>query len=69
LLPRARRPLRLFPGSGQGLIMGVLSPPDPANAYYRPHAWINIVYLKDDEYKIEVDKRKAGATTMERERQ
>ena len=33
------------------------------------HAWINIVYLKDDEYKAEVDKRKAGATTMERERQ
>ena len=33
------------------------------------HAWINIVYMKDDEYKVEVEKRKAGTTTMERERQ
>jgi hypothetical protein len=33
------------------------------------HAWINIVYLKDDEYKAEVEKRKSGATTTERERQ
>ena len=33
------------------------------------HAWINIVYMKDDEYKAEVEKRKAGTTTMERERQ
>ncbi len=33
------------------------------------HAWINIVYMKDDDYKAEVDKRKAGTTTMERERQ
>ena len=32
------------------------------------HAWINIVYMKDDEYKAEVEKRKAGTTT-ERERQ
>ena len=33
------------------------------------HAWINIVYLKADEYKAEVEKRKATTTTMERERQ
>jgi hypothetical protein len=33
------------------------------------HAWMNIVYMNDEEFKAEVDKRKAGATTMERERQ
>jgi hypothetical protein len=33
------------------------------------HAWINIVYLNDDEYKTEVEKRKAATTTVERDRQ
>ena len=27
------------------------------------HAWINIVYLKDDQLKIEQDKRRAAQTT------
>ena len=27
------------------------------------HAWINIVYMNDDEYKAETEKRKAAATT------
>ena len=33
------------------------------------HAWINIVYLNDDEYKAELEKRKTVTTTAERERQ
>ncbi len=34
------------------------------------HAWINIVYMKDDEYQAEVEKRKSGAaTTSSREQQ
>ncbi|MGD9905671.1 MAG: hypothetical protein AB7U83_19540 [Vicinamibacterales bacterium] len=31
------------------------------------HAWINIVYLKDDEYKAEQEKRKAVTTTADRQ--
>jgi hypothetical protein len=27
------------------------------------HAWMNVVYLNDDEYKAEVDKRKAKTAT------
>jgi hypothetical protein len=27
------------------------------------HAWINIVYMKDDDFKIEQDKRRATQTT------
>jgi hypothetical protein len=27
------------------------------------HAWINIVYMKDDDLKIEQDKRRATQTT------
>ena len=26
------------------------------------HAWINIVYMKDEDFKIEQDKRRATAT-------
>ncbi len=33
------------------------------------HAWINIVYLKDDEYKAEQERRKAVTTTAERQQQ
>ncbi|MEP7117227.1 MAG: cytochrome c [Acidobacteriota bacterium] len=33
------------------------------------HAWINIVYLSEDEYKAEVDRRKAVTTTAAPERQ
>jgi hypothetical protein len=32
------------------------------------HAWINIVYLKDDEYKAEQERRKAATPTTDRER-
>ena len=28
------------------------------------HAWINIVYIKDEDFKIEQEKRRAVATTM-----
>jgi hypothetical protein len=31
------------------------------------HAWINIVYLKDDEYKAELEKRKAATPTTDRQ--
>jgi hypothetical protein len=27
------------------------------------HAWINIVYMKDDDFKTEQDKRRAAQTT------
>jgi hypothetical protein len=27
------------------------------------HAWVNIVHMKDDDFKIEQDKRRATATT------
>jgi hypothetical protein len=27
------------------------------------HAWINIVYMKDEDFKIEQDKRKAMTTS------
>ncbi len=33
------------------------------------HAWINIVYMKDDDFKIEQDKRRALVTTTTNERQ
>ena len=33
------------------------------------HAWINIVYLKDDEYKAEQERRKAVTTTADRQQQ
>ena len=33
------------------------------------HAWINIVYLKDDEYKAEQERRKAITTTADRQQQ
>jgi hypothetical protein len=31
------------------------------------HAWINIVYLKDDEYQAELEKRKAATPTTDRQ--
>ena len=27
------------------------------------HAWINIVYMKDEDFKAEQEKRRTGATT------
>jgi hypothetical protein len=30
------------------------------------HAWINIVYIKDDDFKVEQEKRKAMPATMPR---
>ena len=34
------------------------------------HAWVNITYMDDDDFKVEVEKRKAKtATTMERQQQ
>jgi hypothetical protein len=33
------------------------------------HAWMNIVYMNDEEFKAEQEKRKAGAATSEREQQ
>jgi hypothetical protein len=33
------------------------------------HAWINITYFKDDEFKAEVAKRKTAATTEDRQQQ
>ena len=32
------------------------------------HAWVNITYLSDDDYKAEVEKRKAARTTNEIQR-
>jgi hypothetical protein len=32
------------------------------------HAWINIVYMKDDDFKIEQDKRRATQTTAAAQR-
>jgi hypothetical protein len=28
------------------------------------HAWINIVYMKDEDFKAEQEKRKAATTTV-----
>jgi hypothetical protein len=33
------------------------------------HAWINIVYMNDADYKVETDKRRAGASTTQQQQQ
>jgi len=33
------------------------------------HAWVNIVYMKDDDFKLEVDKRKTAATQNTQQQQ